>query len=140
MNIDWKDLNKEEQGLVESAKEARDRAYSPINNIFIGSALLDESGEVVQGANFGVSSGLNICAERAVIVTANSLGIKNVTTLALYSDSEDPIIPCGPCRQFIFETGMRNDKDITILSSNRDYQKILKFKLSELYPHPYRRV
>lgn len=138
--LSYKQLSKEEQNIIDIAKSSIHNAYSPINKISIGSSLLTDSGDIVGGANYGISSGLNICAERSVIITANSLGHKAVKVLGLCTLSEEPIIPCGPCRQFLYETGKRSSSDILILSSNADQSKIIKITTSELYPNPYTRV
>ena len=132
-------ISDKEMELLEAAKEASAKAYSPINNIYLGAAVLDESGEITQGANYGVSSALNICAERAAIITASSLGRTQVKQLAIWSSSDNPLSSCGPCRQFIYETGNRSNNDIVILSSNKDFSKITKTTISEMFPHPYKR-
>ena len=133
------DLNDTEKRLVEVAFVAREKAYSPINNIYIGAAVFDSKGEITPGANYGISSGLNICAERAAIVTANSFGHFEITKLALASQGDEPLVSCGPCRQFIFETGKRSGIVIQIFSSNKDGSIIKRFTIDELYPFPYSR-
>jgi cytidine deaminase len=50
------------------------------------------------------SFGLTICAERSALVSGVSAGQRAFTALAIATpDSEDPVGPCGACRQVLSE-------------------------------------
>ncbi len=51
------------------------------------------------------SSGAAICAERAAIAKAVSEGEMEFEVLAVVADVEEPVAPCGICRQNLIEFG-----------------------------------
>ena len=90
--------------LVEAAKKARLRAYSPYSGIKIGAAVLASDGSVYAGANIeNASYGLSCCAERTAIFKAVSEGAKKIVAIAVYGKSEEFTKPCGACRQVMVE-------------------------------------
>ncbi|MGT2909365.1 cytidine deaminase [Streptococcus dentapri] len=90
--------------LVQLAKEASRSAYAPYSHFAVGAALLTKSGEVFQGCNIeNASFGLTNCAERTAIFKAVSEGYRDFDKLAIYGDTEEPISPCGSCRQVMAE-------------------------------------
>ncbi len=90
--------------LVEAAKKARDRAYSPYSGVKIGAAVLTASGMIFSGANIeNASYGLSCCAERTAIFKAVSEGAKKLVAIAVVGKSEDFTKPCGACRQVMVE-------------------------------------
>ncbi len=91
--------------LLSHAREAANNSYSPYSHFRVGAALLCANGEIITGTNIeNRSFGLTNCAERSAFFTALSRGIHEFTALAIYSpDSENPIPPCGACRQVISE-------------------------------------
>lgn len=96
--------NEKKEKLVETAREAREKARAPFSNFKVGAALLDETGEVFTGCNIeNASYGLTMCAERVAIFKALSEGAKNFRHLAIVGDTEVLTPPCGPCRQIIWE-------------------------------------
>jgi cytidine deaminase len=118
--------------LIESALEVRRFAYVPYSNFSVGAALLVKSGQVFVGCNVeNVSLGLTICAEQAALAAAIATGEVDFVTLAVVSDSSEPIVPCGRCRQLLAEFNPR----LQIISSTIHGQKQL-FALDELLPRP----
>ena len=59
------------------------------------------------------SFGLTICAERIAASAAVAAGEREFVATAVTSDSEEPIVPCGACRQFLAEF----NPDLTIISA-----------------------
>ncbi|SDW14162.1 cytidine deaminase [Marininema mesophilum] len=90
--------------LVEEAKMARQRAYVPYSKFKVGAALLTAKGEVIQGCNVeNASYGLANCAERTALFKAISDGETEFVTMAVVADTEEPVTPCGACRQVLVE-------------------------------------
>src|SRR5262249_13442710 len=63
-------------------------------------------GAIYRGCNVeNASYGLTICAERAAVFAAVAAGARHVEAVAVVSDSNAPIAPCGACRQVLYEFG-----------------------------------
>ncbi len=89
--------------LMEEARCVRALAYSPYSKFQVGAALLTEKRSYV-GCNVeNRSFGLTMCAERVAVGAAVADGVKDFRLLALISDSEEPVVPCGACRQVLAE-------------------------------------
>lgn len=70
----------------------------------VGCAVLTESGAIVTGANVeNALYGAAICAERTAITRCVMEGHTTFRAIAISSDMDEPITPCGICRQFIRE-------------------------------------
>jgi cytidine deaminase len=94
--------------VVEAAKKARLRAYSPYSGVKIGAAVLTSGGEIFTGANVeNASYGLACCAERTAIFKAVSEGKRDIVAIAIVGKSEDFTKPCGACRQVMVEFNPR---------------------------------
>ncbi len=119
--------------LFRLAKSMLNKAYAPFSNFAVGAALLTRGGEVFTGVNVENSSlGATICAERTAFVKAISEGRKDFHTVAVVS-SEGAVLPCGICRQFMFEFG----DDLRIITGeDEDHLKV--YKITELLPEGFR--
>ena len=123
--------NKELSSL---AKEAKKMSYSPYSKFRVGAALLTKNGVVYHGANIeNASYGLTICAERTAAFAAKLAGEKEFSAIAITSDSNDFIPPCGACRQVLLEL-CGKELDVIITNGN-DEQKV--FKIKELIPFSF---
>lgn len=92
--------------LIEEAKKAMSRSYAPYSGFRVGAALLTRSGNIYSASNVeSASSGAAICAERAAIAKAVSEGERDFEALAVVADAEEPVAPCGICRQNLIEFG-----------------------------------
>jgi cytidine deaminase len=90
--------------LREAAESARPRAYAPYSGFLVGAALECESGLIVSGCNVeNVSLGLTMCAERSCVAEAIGRGERKFRYLVIVADTEEPIVPCGACRQVLAE-------------------------------------
>jgi cytidine deaminase len=118
----FEELDKSTQELIIKAKEQVFKAYAPYSDFHVGAAIELENGEIVTGSNQENSaypSGL--CAERVAMFYANAqfpeVAVKTLAIAAYTNGSflEEPVTPCGSCRQVLLETESRYGKDITIL-------------------------
>lgn len=89
---------------MEQALEAREYAYVPYSGFKVGAALLAASGEVYLGCNIeNAAFSPTNSAERTAIFKAVSEGVTEFTALAVVADTEQPVTPCGVCRQVLVE-------------------------------------
>jgi len=90
--------------LVDAARTARTRSYSPYSHFAVGAALLGVSGRIHAGTNVeNASFGLSICAERAALCRAVAEGERAFTAIAVVTGEARPTPPCGACRQVLQE-------------------------------------
>lgn len=86
--------------LIDIAMEAKEKAYVPYFGFHVGAALLDTNDITYTGCNIeGVSFGVTVCAERTAFYKAVTKGVQQFKAIAVVSDSEEIIYPCGICRQ-----------------------------------------
>ncbi len=117
------ELSKEDNELVELAKQATAHSYAPFSNFHVGAALRLKNGVVVTGCNQENSvTPLTLCAERVTIFSSQAQYPDTpITSLAIAArnvDGEfvtDPISPCGSCRQVILEHEVRYGQPIRLL-------------------------
>ncbi|MCR8845790.1 cytidine deaminase [Paenibacillus sp. SC116] len=96
----------DKQQLMELAKQARERAYTPYSHFKVGAALLDSEGNVHMGCNVeNAAYGPTNCAERTALfrAIADGCSAKSFKAIAVIGDTTAPITPCGVCRQVLVE-------------------------------------
>lgn len=117
------------RALLDLAIEATHKAYAPYSKVHVGAALLGKSGAVYTGVNVeNASFGATNCAERTAIFKAVSEGELTFTAIAVASNLDHPISPCGICRQVIVEFGV----DIDVILGDEKHFDV--YKASELLP------
>ncbi|KAF4611250.1 hypothetical protein D9613_007241 [Agrocybe pediades] len=100
----WTLSVEDRQKLIQGAFEAKKGSYSPYSKFPVGAAFLTPDGTIIKGANIeNASYGGTICAERTAIVKAASEGIRSFVGLAVVTNVNSAISPCGICRQVIRE-------------------------------------
>ena len=116
------ELQAADQELVKAAIGALANSYARYSNFNVGAALRLANGNIVIGANqenAAFPSGL--CAERSAIFAAQSQQPDQpITTLAVAARNseglmDDPVSPCGGCRQVILEIEDRYKQPVRIL-------------------------
>ncbi|MGB9813323.1 MAG: cytidine deaminase [Thermovenabulum sp.] len=128
------DLNTKERELVLEAIRAKNNAYAPYSKFKVGAAVSTKNGKVYNGCNIeNASFGLTVCAERVALFKAYSEGEREIDVIAVTADVDEPVSPCGACRQVILELA----KGARILLSNKDGSKILATKPEELLPYGF---
>lgn len=105
--------------LLEEAKKARLKAYTPYSNFKVGAALLTKSGKVYLGCNIeNATYTPTNCAERTAFFKAVSEGEREFEKIAIAGakdgeDANEMCAPCGVCRQVMME--FCNPKEFQII-------------------------
>ena len=105
--------------LLEEAKKARLKAYTPYSNFKVGAALLTKSGKVYLGCNIeNATYTPTNCAERTAFFKAVSEGEREFEKIAIVGakdgeDANEMCAPCGVCRQVLME--FCNPKEFQII-------------------------
>lgn len=118
--------------LVKKAMEAKESAYAPYSKFPVGVALLTKKG-VFLGANIeNASFSMCTCAERTAFCVAHMQGCRkgDYLSIAINGDTEQPLPPCGACRQTMSEF---LEPDAEVILSNKE-GKFKVFKFSDLMP------
>jgi len=127
------ELDKTDRLLIESAGIASSGSYAPYSKFQVGAAVLLANGEIITGSNqenAAYPSGL--CAERVAIFYANAK-FPEVPVIALaiiaFSDGHivnEPVSPCGSCRQVILESELRFKYPVKIIMCASEKVRIVK--------------
>ena len=138
---DLKDLPIADQELLVAARKATQNAYAPYSNFLVGAAARLSNNQIVIGANQeNASFPVGVCAERALL---NSVGSQfpnlTITTMAISyqpvgKDSNEPISPCGMCRQSLLDFETRYDAPIKIILAGMQGQVMIIASASNLLP------
>ena len=116
--------------LLKRSIKTKEHFYSPDSKFRVGAALLTDTGEIIDGCDVeNASYGLSICAERTALVKAVSMGFKTFPAIAVSSDTDAFIAPCGDCRQVLAEFEL--DCDVHRVKSDLSFKKM---SVSELLP------
>ncbi len=95
--IDWAALRK-------AAIAALDHAYVPYSKYPVGAAALTDTGRIVSGCNIeNASYGVTLCAECALVGDLHMGGGGKLVAFVCVNREEDVIMPCGRCRQLLYE-------------------------------------
>ncbi|MDQ6911512.1 MAG: cytidine deaminase [Verrucomicrobiota bacterium] len=117
---------------IKTARLSQSKAYAPYSKFAVGAALVTSDGAHFSGCNVeNRSYGLTMCAERVAVGAAVSKGNTRFVLLALVSDSDRPVVPCGACRQVLAEFAPM----LRILSQARTGE-VEEFALDTLLPLP----
>ncbi|MEK7580213.1 MAG: cytidine deaminase [Patescibacteria group bacterium] len=139
-NINYQNLSPIQKDLLAEAEKAMEEAYNPYSKFFVGAALLTLDDQIITGANVeNASYGLTVCAERSALLRANVMGKRMFKALAIITrgdnfDTAQVSAPCGACRQMIYEASQVAGKDIEIILSNTNKDKIIICTIRELLP------
>jgi cytidine deaminase len=123
--------------LIAAATEVKKNAYSPYSKFRVGAALLTGSGKLYTGVNVeNATYGATCCAERTAVHKAVSEGERVLKAIAISSDSEDIIFPCGICRQVLAEFA---DTDMRVICSKNNGE-FNAYTLGELLPNAFKKT
>ncbi|HET6166037.1 MAG TPA: cytidine deaminase [Marmoricola sp.] len=98
-DFDW-------DALVETAREAMTHAYAPYSNFSVGAAATVDDGRTVVGCNVeNAAYGVALCAECGLVSQLHITGGGRLTHFACVNGRGELIMPCGRCRQLLWENG-----------------------------------
>lgn len=116
------ELSVADRELIEQAMKATDNAYAEYSHFYAGAALRLANGRIVIGANqenAAFPSGL--CAERTAVFSAQAnFPDQSIEALALVARNDNglidnPVTPCGACRQVLLGVEERYGLPMRIL-------------------------
>lgn len=126
------DINK----LIDNALSARSNAYAPYSKFKVGAAILLKNGSYILGCNVeNASYGLANCAERTALFKMISDGYtkSDVVCMCIAGQSNEPISPCGACRQVMSEL-LSPDTPVIMTNIKREVREV---KVSDLLPFSF---
>jgi cytidine deaminase len=113
------------EALRAHAVDAMRHAYAPYSKFPVGAAGVVEDGRVVSGCNVeNASYGLGLCAECGLVSHLHATGGGRLTHVVCVNGSGDVLMPCGRCRQLLFEAG-GNDLLLLTVSGVRPMREVL---------------
>ena len=93
-------------GLIARAISAAEFAYAPYSNYQVGAAARVDDDRVVTGCNVeNASYGVGLCAECGLVSQLRLTGGGRLTHFVCVNKQGEVIMPCGRCRQLLFEHG-----------------------------------
>lgn len=133
--------------LVARARQAALKAYAPYSKFSVGCAIESVDGEIVTGVNMeNACYRLGICAEVSALTAAQAaFGLDKVARIAVAGGhiadgalaGNDPVTPCGGCRQAIYEAADLSGLDIVVVSANGDGTETIVSTIRTLLPHGF---
>ena len=97
--FDWAALRAE-------AVAAMRHAYAPYSDYPVGAAALVDDGRLVTGCNVeNAAYGVALCAECGLVSQLHITGGGRLTHFTCVNGDGEVIMPCGRCRQLLFENG-----------------------------------
>ncbi|NYD40858.1 cytidine deaminase [Nocardioides panaciterrulae] len=99
VEVDW-------ESLRAAAVEVAGRAYAPYSNYHVGAAALADDGRLLVGCNVeNAAYGVVLCAECGLVSQLHATGGGRLTHFLCVNGDGELIMPCGRCRQLLFEQG-----------------------------------
>ena len=92
--------------LTAEAVKIAERAYVPYSHYPVGAAALVDDGRLVVGCNVeNAAYGVTLCAECGLVSSLHATGGGRLTHFVCVNARGDVIMPCGRCRQLLWENG-----------------------------------
>ncbi len=114
----FEELSAEDRALIETARQATQRAHAPYSHFHVGAAARLKSGRILSGSN--IESEVypaGLCAERTLLFHHAACYAEDpITALAIASNpSERECYPCGECRQALVDAQRRQSHPFRII-------------------------
>ena len=111
--------------LRSRAAEVMERAYAPYSNYRVGAAALADDGRTLVGCNVeNAAYGVVLCAECGLVSQLHATGGGRLTHFVCVNGDGEVIMPCGRCRQLLFEHGGA-DLELWTVSGVRPMSEVL---------------
>jgi cytidine deaminase len=92
------------EALIAAARAVREHAHAPYSRFAVGAAVLDETGRIHAGCNVeNAAYPQGWCAETSALAALVAAGGKRVLAAAVCGVADQPVTPCGGCRQKLRE-------------------------------------
>ena len=92
--------------LHDLAVEAMECAYVPYSGYPVGAAAIADDGRWISGCNVeNAGYGVTLCAECGLVSQLNATGGGRLVAFTCCNKLGERIMPCGRCRQLLFEFG-----------------------------------
>lgn len=129
----YDELSETDRLLVEKAREATFRSYSPYSHFSVGAAILLDNGEIIEGSNQeNVAYPSGTCAERSACYYAGArypeAKFEAIAIAARGTDgnfTSAPTAPCGACRQALLEYEILAKHNVRVLLASQDAVYVL---------------
>lgn len=116
------DLPAADRELLNEAIRAAENAYAPYSQFHVGAALRLKNGKIILGNNQeNVAYPSGLCAERVALFYASATHPgEPVEALAITAKTsnfhiQEPVTPCGSCRQVMAETEKKQGRNMHII-------------------------
>ncbi|MBI1861927.1 MAG: cytidine deaminase, partial [Deltaproteobacteria bacterium] len=97
----------------------------------VGAVIVDTRGKIHAGCNVeNANYAGTTCAEQAAVVKMVSRGAREIRRVVLVTSSDEPVFPCGFCRQIIIEFGPHAE----VTTVNRRMTQFAQSTMDELLP------
>ena len=117
-----------------AARAVRRHAHAPYSKFAVGAAVLDEQGRIHAGANVeNAAYPQGWCAETSALAAMVAAGGRRVLAVAVCAEADEPVTPCGGCRQKLREFAA---DDCPIFIADMSAQRALH-TLGQLLPHSF---
>lgn len=135
------ELTASDAALLVQARTVTQQAYAPYSNFKVSAVAALINGQIVTGTNQeNASYPAGICAERSLLATAAALFPNiGIATMAisynnLNGESNNPISPCGICRQTLAEYEERTQQPIRLILSGMKGEVFVIQTVKQLLP------
>ena len=92
--------------LKAAADQAATHAYAPYSGYAVGAAAIVDDGRLVTGCNVeNAAYGVALCAECGLVGQLHISGGGRLTHFVCVNGQREIIMPCGRCRQLLYENG-----------------------------------
>jgi len=141
------ELSLQDQRLLKKAKDSLDNAYAPYSGLRVGAAVILSDNQILTGANQeNAAFPISLCAEQIVLNYAGSnYPDKTITTIAVSAKHvrnkiDQPVIPCGGCRQSLSEFEDRQHQPIRVLLQGETGIIFLFNSVKDILPFSFSRT
>jgi cytidine deaminase len=122
------------EDLIAAARAVRARAHAPYSKFAVGAAVLDEHGRIHAGCNVeNAAYPQGWCAEASALAGMVAAGGTRVQAVAVCAVADEPVTPCGGCRQKIREFAA---SECPVWVADMTAPRAM-FTLGELLPHSF---